>query len=506
MIQSDELAKAPAEIEEISKTTRKAKKQYPEDFKTMFGLSTLNWVNELANAFMTGLFLIYLTDYAGIGVLAATLGTSLLVFGRILDAVDDPLQGYIMDRAKTRKIGKYKPFIIISIIMTAIAICMLFGIPKGVASNSVLVVIWVAVFYILYDIGASFFAEGPLKQSLTTDPVIRSRMTTWPRISSMLIIIPMAFFLPILTGVNKNIGDMHTTFALMTAAFIIPVGLISLLGIALVREGKHIEQEHDERVTVKDFMFMLKNNKPWLVSTLAMLFNGFVWTLVFATTTYYVKWAYSTDLTTGAVDAAKFGSLTTTLGTFQLGTTILMAAIAPALVKWFKGPLPVFKLSMWLQVIGGVGLFASMLLGVLAASPAVFFIFLTLILMGGGLGFVPGTLIGIETMDYGMYTTGKEMHAMLGAAGKFISKAQTALSSALVGAVLIGIGYQVDSVTDTFIGDLTAIPNMLRWFIIICGLIPAILSLISLFILRYYPITNEMRAKMSEAIHAMKKD
>jgi len=75
-----------------------------------------------------------------------------------------------------------------------------------------------------------------------------------------------------------------------------------------------------------------------------------------------------------------------------------------------------------------------------------------------------------------------------------------------VGAVLIGIGYQVDSVTDTFIGDLTAIPNMLRWFIIICGLIPAILSLISLFILRYYPITNELRAKMSEAIHAMKKD
>jgi Na+/melibiose symporter-like transporter len=484
---------------------RMARKQYPEDFKTMFGLSTLNWVNELANAFMTGLFLIYLTDYAGIGSLAATLGTSLLVLGRILDAVDDPLQGFIMDNAKTRKIGRYKPFIIISIVLTAVAICMLFGIPSVIASNAVLVVVWVAFFYILYDIGSSFFAEAPLKQSLTTDPVIRSRMTTWPRISSMLVVIPMAFFLPILTGVNSGIGDMHKTFAIVTAAFVVPVGLISLLGIALVKEGKHIEHAQGERITLKDFVFMLKNNKPWMVSTVTALFNGFVWTLVFATSTYYVKWAYSTNLITGVVDTAKFASLTTILGAFQLGTTIFMAAIAPSLVKRFNGPLPVYKLSMWLQVIGGVGLFLSMLLGILGTTPALFFAFLTLILMGGGLGFVPGTLIGIETMDYGMFTTGKEMHGMLGATGRFIGKAQTALSSALVGAVLISIGYQVNSVTDTFIGDLTAIPNMLRWFIIICGLIPAILSLIALFALRYYPITNEMRAKMSDAISEMKK-
>ena len=501
MIENERITSASSQAEV---KVRKSKNQYPQDFRTMFGLSTLNWINELANAFMTGLFLIYLTDYAGIGALAATLGTSLLVLGRILDAVDDPLQGYVMDNAKTGRFGKYKPFIILSIVLTAVSICMLFGIPTFVASNPVLVVIWVALFYILYDIGASFFAESPLKQSLTTDPVIRSRMTTWPRITSMFIIIPMAFFLPILTSVSNSIGDMHTTFAVVTAAFIIPVALISLVGIALVKEGKHIDQGQDERITLKDFLFMLKTNKPWLISTLAMLFNGFVWALVFATTTYYIKWAYSTDLSTGAVDPTKFGSLTTTLGAFQLGTTILMAAIAPALVKWFKSPLAVFKLSMWLQVIGGAGLFLSMVMGILSTSPAVFFVFLTLILMGGGLGFVPGTLIGIETMDYGMYTTGKEMHAMLGATGKFISKAQTALSSALVGSVLIAIGYQVDSVTDTFTGDLSTIPGMLRWFIVICGLIPAILSLISLFILRYYPITNEVRVKMSEAIQAMK--
>lgn len=484
----------------------RVRKSYPEDFKTIFGLSTMNWVNESANAFMTGLFMLYLTDYAGIGAFAATLGTVLLVAGRILDAVDDPLQGYIMDAAKPRKIGKYKPFIIFSIIFTAVAICMLFGIPTPVASNNVLVVIWVAFFYILYDIATSFFAETPLKQSLTDDPVIRSKITMWPRIISMLVVIPMAFFIPIMTSVNNSIGDMHKTFSIMTAAFMVPAGLISLLGIWLVKEGKHLEIAKDEKITLKEIFQMFKTNKPWLVSTLAAVFNGFVWTLVFATTTYYIKWAYCTDLSTGIVDSAKFGTLTMVLGIFQLLPTILMAAISPTLVKIFKGPIKVYKLSMWLQVIGGLGLFISMILGVLSVSPVIFFIFLSIILLGCGLSFVPGTLIGIETMDYGMYKSGKEMHGIVNSVSKFIGKAQTALSSALIGAILIAIGYQVNSVTGNFVGELSAIPGMLRSFIIVCGLLPAVFSLIALFVLRFYPITKEVRDEMNATLSEMKKN
>ena len=502
MIKSEELTKDP--IEKAVKTAGKSKNQYPEDFKTIFGLSTMNWVEVVSGAFLTGLFMIYLTDYAGIGAMAATLGTILLVGGRFVDAIDDPLQGYIMDNAKPGKWGKYKPFIILSIVLSTLSIIMLFSIPTAVASNSVLVIIWVAVFYLMFDIGVSFFADTPLKQSLTNDPVIRSKITTWPRIIGTLVVIPMAFFIPILTSINNNIGDMHQSFSILTLAFMVPAGIISLLGILLVREGKHIEMEQHERITLKEIIHMFKTNKPWIVSTLASVFNGFVWTLVFATTTYYIKWAYSTDLTTGVVDSAKFGSLTTTLGIFQLLPTILMAAISPWLVKVFKGPLKVYALSMWLQVIGGLGLFIAMLMGILNTSPVIFFVFLVTILLGAGLSFVPGTLIGIECMDYGMYKTGKEMHGIVNSVGRFIGKAQTALSSALVGAVLIAIGYQVNSVTDTFTGDLSAIPGMLRSFIIICGLLPAIFSLIGLFILRYYPITNTVRAEMNEAINKMK--
>jgi len=483
---------------------KKVRKEYPEDFKTMFGLCTMTWAEAISGSFMTGLFMLYLTDYAGIGSFAAKLGTILLSAGRFVDAIDDPLQGFIMDNKKPGKYGKYKPFIILSIIMMTAAICALFSIPSAIAKSQILVIVWVSFFYLMYDIGVSFFAENPLKQSLTDDPVVRARMTTWPRVISMVVVIPMSFFMAMLTAINKGIGDMHKSFSVLTFIISGIAGIVSLIGICLVKEGKHIEQSSDARITLRDAVYAFKKNKPLLVSTLVGLFHGFVWTLVFSTTTYYIKWAYCTDLSTGVVNSDRLGFMTTILGIIQLIPTILMAAVSPKLVKVFNGPVKVYRLSMQLEMIGGLGLFICMVIGALHQTPVLFFIFITILLLGAGLSFVPGTLIGIECMDYGMYITGKEEHALINSIGRFIAKAQTALSSMLVGAVLIAVGYQVDSVTDTYIGDLSAIPGMLNSFIVVSGLVPAILCLISIFILRYYPIDGQLREEINTALRKMK--
>lgn len=71
----------------------------------------------------------YLTDYSGLGAAAATVGTILLLVGRILDAVDDPLQGWIMDSAPITEIGRYKPFMLGGILACSAALLMLFNVP-----------------------------------------------------------------------------------------------------------------------------------------------------------------------------------------------------------------------------------------------------------------------------------------------------------------------------------------------------------------------------------------
>ena len=63
--------------------------------------------------------MLYLTDYAGIGQWGAILGSGLLMFARLFDAINDPFEGWLMDRSKITKYGKYRPFIFLSILMTA---------------------------------------------------------------------------------------------------------------------------------------------------------------------------------------------------------------------------------------------------------------------------------------------------------------------------------------------------------------------------------------------------
>lgn len=482
------------------------KKAYPEDGKTMFGLSTMGWADTIATSFITGLFMLYLTDYANIGAYAATLGTTLLLIGRIIDMVDDPVQGWIMDRTRPTKIGKYKPFMIISIILITLSMCFLFSVPQAIVHNTVLTSIWVIFFYLLYDIGTAFNAQIPLKQSLTTDPRIRARHMTWPRVVSMIVVIPMSFFIAMVTGLNSVVGNMSRSFSLMAVIIALIAGIVSLIGIGVVKEGKHMDESREEKITFKEIASLFVGNKPFLINTVMTIFHGFVWTMVFATTTYYIKWAYCTDLSTGVVDQAAFGTMTMIMGIFQLVPSILGAAISPKLVKIFDGPVKVFQIAASLELIGGAGLFIAMMMGVLNSSPVLYFILIFILLMGAGLTFVPGSMMGVECMDYAMVKVGREMHGIFNSVSSIISKAQAALSSALVGAVLIAIGYEVDSATDTFLGELSAIPDMLRSFIVISGLVPAILCVITLICLKLYPIDSKMRSEINEKIAEMRNE
>ena len=99
---------------------KKVKTAESVGFKEIFGVTALSTNNGIAVTFMSSLFMVYMTDYAGLGAWGATLATTLLLAARIIDAVDDPIQGFIMDSGKVGKHGKYKPFFMLSIVMTFI--------------------------------------------------------------------------------------------------------------------------------------------------------------------------------------------------------------------------------------------------------------------------------------------------------------------------------------------------------------------------------------------------
>ena len=214
---------------------KKTKNTYPLDAKTKFGFSTMCWINQGCASFMTSLFMLYLTDYSGIGALAATLGTVLLLLGRVVDAVDDPIQGWIMDSAKPTKFGKYKPFIFISTLLSAVSVICLFAMPNSIAKHPVRVVIWVVLFYLMYDIGTSFYAERPLLRTLTNDSDARAKLLVYPRVFGMIVSIPFAFFMAMVEGLNTKVGNILPCFQdLCGHLFLPPPPIISNGHIVLI--------------------------------------------------------------------------------------------------------------------------------------------------------------------------------------------------------------------------------------------------------------------------------
>ncbi|MGN0998338.1 MAG: MFS transporter [Faecousia sp.] len=472
-------------------------------FTDYLGVTMMSLTDCIAAGLMTSWFMTYLTDYAGLGSWAALVGSILLIVMRLFDAINDPLEGWIMDRAKVGKHGKYKPFIFISILCEMVGVSALFFIPEAITASPVLVVIWVVLAYLIYDVGASFYAPNLVYRTLTLDSAKRGKLMIAPRMMNMIIGMVCGSLIAIVSGVNAGIGNMHTAFGVVVIAGTVGTAVLSLIGISMVQEKHHAElDEQESAVKFTDIFLMFKENEALRTKFIATIFSGFIWTFLFATINYYIKWAYCADLTTGAVDTEKFGMLSLIGSMMMLLPLILGTAIAMPIMKAFKTPARTHRFVLIAESVPCGILFILQMLGVLQNSPAILLTMVAISATAIGIGFIPGEALNIEIMDYQIYKNGKDRSAQVNATAKFLDKAQSAISSGMVGMILVAVGYVVDSATDTYMGDLAAIPGMLNWFIVIMGLVPCILGVIALLVFRKYPITPELAAKMREKLNA----
>ena len=489
--------------------TPKVKGPEAVGFKEIFGVTALSTNNGFAAIFMSTMFMTFMTDYAGLGKLGATLATVLLLAARIIDAVDDPIQGFIMDRGKIGKHGKYKPFFMISIIMTALGVFFLYLMPNGITGSAFVVTVWVIFFYLVYDIGASFYNPNLLFRAMTTDTNERSKLLIGPRVWVMFIGMMGSAMAAIAVTIQAATGSYKTAYMILATVAMVVSSIISVVGWFMVKEKHVVEQDPEDKVKFSDFFELMRTNKPMMLNFFKCIATGFIWTFLFAAPVYYVKYAYCADLTTGEVNMEHFGSLSMVVSLMMLFPLLLGTVFANPLLKAFKGDflkMHIFDLAM--QGASGLLMFILQLLGLLRTSPIFFFIPMFLMAFFVGIDFVPGSNLSMEIMDYTIYKTGKDRSALTGVLEKFLEKAQNAVSTAIVGAVLIAIGYQVDSVTGNYVGDIAKMPTMLTWMIVIIGLIPAILAFVGIMVIKDYPIDQTERGKIREYIanHQTKKE
>ena len=455
----------------------RTKREYPLDFKTMFGVSTMGIVSLLGTSMITGILLLYLTDYAGLypGVAgrAAQVGTLLLLFGRIWDAINDPLLGYVMDRSPRTRWGKFKPYMFWGTLLSSILLIGLFNVSALFSTNAGKVVA-IFVLYFLFDTAFTLQPITPLTQSLSNDLEVRTKLVVVPRIVTLLFAILTSFFLAIAValgddGVTPNIG-------LTTILFVVPLTILSLIGVAMVKEGDNNADE--EQITIKDTIEMFKVNRPLLIISLASLFSGFIFTFLIAASVFYIKYAFGVE---------NFGTQTAVWGGITLSGFIIGTLVSQVIQKYIT-PGYGFLISLVIAVIPLAILWVINLGGPIR-TPALLYPFLFLSLLGSGMSFVPGTLMGMEAMDFNKYKLGKSMEGMISAVTHMIQKLQAALSAALTGAVLVSVGYDV-----ALYENAASIPESLFSGLgLVMMLIPAILGTVAIGVMFYYPLLDKSK-------------
>lgn len=454
----------------------KEKKQYPLDFKTMFGVTTMGLSQMIANSLITGFLMLYITDYAGLytGIAgkAAQVATLMLLIGRLWDGINDPILGFVMDRSPRTRWGKFKPFMLWATPASAILIVALFNIPAGLPDVAKVALLY--ILYILFDTAFTLLPINPIVQSLSNDVVVRAKLLVTPRVVTILLSILMSFFLAIAIalgrdGVTPNIG-------LAVVVFMAPFTALSLFGTALIKEGTYNADE--EQVRIRDVLAMFKVNKPLLISSLAGLFGGFIFSFMMVAVIYYIKYAFGAE----------------NLGTQSMiwGLSILFGFVLGTILAQFVQkrvtPGAGFLISSAITIAPLVLLWVLNLAGPIS-NPALFYPLLFVALVGVGMSYIPGTLVGMECMDYNKYRLGKSMEGMVSAIGQLTSKVQAAISSALTGVVLVAVGYDAELYKDA-----TTIPASLFGGLgLVLFAIPALCGLLSLGTMAFYPLLKKSK-------------
>lgn len=217
----------------------------------VYYILTLNFIAYYANGVL-GLLLIF----------ATTIVTAM----RIFDAFTDPIIGAIIDRTSTR-FGKFRPFMLLgNLIMMISSGLMYFGIRFVPEQQMGLRYAAFILFYVLYVIGYTFQTACTRsgQTCLTNDPKQRPLFTVFNTIASLIGMGVVQFLAPIL---SNRLGGYNRAdfFDFMVPVAIVISFILTILAIIGISEKDNETYfglgSHVEKVTIKEYLSILKENK-----------------------------------------------------------------------------------------------------------------------------------------------------------------------------------------------------------------------------------------------------
>ncbi len=254
--------------------------------KFFYGFGDLG--NSIAFTIIAFFYLFYLTDVARIRPGIA--GTILLV-GKIWDAVVDPFIGHKSDHLQAR-MGKRRPFFLFSALPFAVFFFLIWNVPSATTAVKV---IYVAITFLLF---ITFFSliqipYTSLTAQLTHNYHERTSLTAYRMAFSILGGL-VAAVVPI--EIVHAFESQSQGFMVMSAIFALIVFFSPLFLFIFIKEKKSFEKP--EKMDFLKGLRVVFKNKPFISAIIMFLFTWGAVDVISAMMIYYLKyWIHLEDQT-----------------------------------------------------------------------------------------------------------------------------------------------------------------------------------------------------------------
>ncbi|WP_129788347.1 glucuronide transporter [Promicromonospora panici] len=429
--------------------------------KAILGYGAGDFANNLAFATAGAFLLIYYTDVAGISAAAA--GTLLLVV-RVFDAFADILAGRIVDRTYSKRLGKFRPFLLFgSVPLLGLSVAT-FAVPQightGMLVYAYLTYAALGLAYSLVNI-----PYGSLAGAMTQVPSERAKLASARSVGGSIVSAGLGIVIAprLVPG-----ADLQTVFTVATLCFMVVGTACYLFTFFTCRERV---QREVTNVSLRQSFTTLKGNRPLLmlcVSSVLFITGGLSLNTL---QLYYVR------------DVLHALNLYPVLSTIQLVATFVLAPAIPLLVRRF-GKRTAYMGGSVVTALGGL-IVALSPTGAVVALP-----FTGLVL--GMLGFLLVNMLvwalEADTVEYGEWRTGVRTEGITYALFSFTRKTGQAIGGA-VGAYALALGgYAAGAAQQT---------EAALWGIRVgTGIVPAACALAAALIMFAYPLTDARHAEI----------
>ena len=431
----------------------------------------------MPSQFKTAYAMNFMSDVAGLHVGAVGILNTLLI---IWDAINDPIIGGIADRTNTKRWGKYRPHMIMGILLWAVIMVMLFTVPDlpetGMWIYYIVALLLYSVFYTQFTV-----PWQALNSAMTRDPQERNLMLTCRQYGGF---IAGAVVGVITIPIVQKSADPRT-------GWLISVGIVCvtmiITGLCAANGAKRVDYYNSlptpEKIHFKSQIGLVIHNRAVICAALLLGAVTLVNTMSSALSLYYLRCVVENM------------GLKAVFSLVSLGISLVVIPMMPAMLRKFGKIKTVF-----------IGMFVILLQSIWLMVRREFATDLEVIGMGfvGSLGFVFANVAVLamipDCTDYTEWKFGTAQAGFINATITFMKKFCSSFSTMIVGVALASVGY---SASETSQEVIDMIVNLKIAY-------PIVLMIVTVILVKLYPITpafaKTMRAELKERREAAKKN